>query len=203
MGGFGLPYGTVAVSGVSAALPGVNDGLVLYMDAGNTDSFTEGGSTVNNIAPNKLSSLVGTLINNTVYNADGGGSFEFDGTDDRVDCDTFTNLVGAGSLANYSISIWVKGASGATPGYDVAVGSKTTNFHLGGYSILWHGGAGYMADGTWGASTRRYPMTGIVGVEDDAWNHITMTYDGSNAYIYHAGLYDNIYPTAETADMPL
>ena len=175
------------------------DGLVFCMDAGNPASFTSGSSIANNVAPYALSTQTGSLINSAQYNPDGGGCWEFDGTDDRIDCDTMRNILsptaasgsGASSinLQNYTIEIWIKADSTAAS-YDIAVGSKDTNFHQGGYALLLHTSVGYYGDGDWGAGPRRYPQTNTAATRA-SWQNVVLTYDGSNAYIYSNG---NIFP---------
>ena len=143
------------------------------MDAGNSRSFTSGSSIANNIALTKASNQTGSLINATQYNSDGGGCWQFDGSDDRIDCDTFTNIVGAGSLANYTIEVWVK-SDGAPTNYDLVFGSKTSVFDSGGYSMLCLAHLGYMADGIWRGGPRIYPETDIQDYEN--WNNMIITY---------------------------
>ena len=179
--------------------PIITDGLVFCMDAGNSRSFPSGSSIANNIAATKASNLTGSLINNTVYSSDGGGSFQFDGTDDRVDCDTISNILGAGNLENYSIECWVK-SNGAPGTYAHVWCNKDSRWSTDGYAIVTHGAVGYMADGMWGSNNRVYPETDTHTTPGfTAWQNLMVTYDGSNVYIYSDGIKNSYtYPTATT-----
>ena len=176
----------------------VTDGLVFYMDAGNAKSFISGSTTVYDM----IHYTVGTIINSStdatnIYSTEGKGSWLFDGTDERIDCDTFTNIVGAGNLQNYSIECWIK-ADGIPVAYDMGWGSKTTSFNAdpGGYGIEWHGGVGWYADGSWGSS-RISPYTGNLNYTN--WHNVVVTYDGSNVNLYEDGI--NESTAATTGDM--
>ena len=175
----------------------VQDGLVFTMDAGNTLSYTSGSTTVYNIMGNNTGSMINSSDDGiAIDSSEGGGSWRFDGTDERIDCDTFTNIVGAGSLANYTIEIWVKGDSYQRG--DLAIGNKTTLRHLGGYSFYWHELVGFIADGTWGSSGRIFPQTNNANYSD--WQQVTVTYDGSNVYIYSNAIVGS-GTTTQTGDM--
>jgi hypothetical protein len=101
--------------------------LPFIMDAGNVTSFTSG----NTKAYNLMGGQTGSLINSAQYNSDGGGCWEFDGTDDRIDCDTFDNIVGTSTANGYSIELWVKADTGLT-NYDLMIGNATTTYATGG-----------------------------------------------------------------------
>jgi len=59
----------------------VTDGLVLYLDAANPNSYISGSTTWRNM----VGSNNGTLINGPTYNSANGGSIVFDGSNDYVD----------------------------------------------------------------------------------------------------------------------
>lgn len=183
------------------------DGLVFCMDAGNPASFTSGSSIVNNVAPYALSTQTGSVINSAQYNSDGGGCWEFDGTDDRIDCDTMRNILsptaasGSGvaseNLQNYTIEIWLKGDSIAN--YDVAIGSTSSNFHnQSGWSIVYHNNK-LMADGTWGKESlpdggRKYPSSTITSTTlQSNFHQCVVTYNGSTVEIYVDGVLGTLY----------
>tara|TARA_Y100000356_G_C11254622_1_gene289295 strand:+ start:284 stop:1006 length:723 start_codon:yes stop_codon:yes gene_type:complete len=163
--------------------------LSFIMDAANPVSYTSGATKTYNL----MGGQTGSIINNTSYSPEGGGSWHFDGTDDRVDCDTFFNIVGSGSLANYSIELWLKGDSVAN--YDVAIGSGTTNFNAGGWSILYHNGK-LMADGTWGGTGtgRKYPSSNLSEASlESSFHQTVVTYNGSTVEIYVDGELGTLY----------
>jgi hypothetical protein len=59
----------------------VRDGLVYYIDAANTRSYSGSGNTAYEL---KLSGIGGTLVNGTGFSSANSGSFIFDGTNDYI-----------------------------------------------------------------------------------------------------------------------
>ena len=59
----------------------VTDGLVVYLDAGNTKSYVSGSSTWTDLSGNLNS---GSLTNGPTFNGSNGGSIVLDGTNDYV-----------------------------------------------------------------------------------------------------------------------
>jgi hypothetical protein len=59
----------------------ITDGLVLYLDAGNTKSYISGSTTWNDIS--RVGNN-GTLVNGPTFSSSYGGSIVFDGVDDLV-----------------------------------------------------------------------------------------------------------------------
>ena len=66
----------------------VTDGLVLYLDAGNTKSFQISSTTWNDLSKNKLS---GSLLNGATFSSSNGGCIVFDGVDDSVSVTSLSN----------------------------------------------------------------------------------------------------------------
>lgn len=60
----------------------ITDGLVLYLDAANPDSYIGTGTTWNDLSGEGNN---GTLVNGTAYSTDNWGCFNFDGINDYVD----------------------------------------------------------------------------------------------------------------------
>ena len=77
----------------------VTDGLVLYLNAADANSYVSGSTTWKDLA----GSNNGTLVNGPTYNSANYGSIVFDGVDDYVECGATPNLTG---LINTSISCW-------------------------------------------------------------------------------------------------
>lgn len=67
----------------------ITDGLVLYMDAGNVNSYPRTGNTWNDISGK---GNTGTFINGPYYDPINNGCIVFDGIDDYVDITTIPNL---------------------------------------------------------------------------------------------------------------
>jgi hypothetical protein len=58
----------------------VTNGLIFYLDAGNTRSYSGSGLTANGL----VAGLGGTLVNGTGFSSANSGSFFFDGTNDYL-----------------------------------------------------------------------------------------------------------------------
>jgi hypothetical protein len=88
----------------------VKDGLVLYLDAGSPNSFSQVNPSTswNDISGNGYN---GTLTNGPTFNSADGGSIVFDGVNDRVNLTSSPNLTN-----NFSISIWTR-ITTSTPGH--------------------------------------------------------------------------------------
>ena len=79
----------------------ITDGLVLYLDAGNTLSYTSGSLNWNDLSRSMLS---GSLINGPTFTGSNGGAIVFDGTNDYANCGYNTTLNPANNL---TFSQWV------------------------------------------------------------------------------------------------
>jgi len=77
----------------------VENGLVLYLDAGNPKSYPGTGSTWYDRTQNGND---GTLVNGVVFNGGNGGGMVFDGVDDRVSKNTSID-----TGQNFTVSSWI------------------------------------------------------------------------------------------------
>ena len=84
--------------------PIVTDGLVLYLDAANTKSYTGTGTTWYDLTKNGNN---GVLTSGPVYNSENGGNITFDGVDDYVNLGNPNSL----DILNFTICAWVKSTS--------------------------------------------------------------------------------------------
>ena len=75
----------------------VENGLVLHLDAADSNSYTGSGTLWTDLSGNGNN---GTLTNGPTYSSNNKGCFILDGTDDRVDCGTnfSTYLTGTNSF---------------------------------------------------------------------------------------------------------
>ena len=74
----------------------VTDGLVYALDAGNLASYVSPSTTAYSLT----GSFTGALINGTSYTSSNGGSWIFDGSNDYINCGTF-------SVSFLTVSTWV------------------------------------------------------------------------------------------------
>ena len=80
----------------------VQDGLVLNLDAGDTNSYPGSGTTWTDLSGNSNN---GTLTNGPTYSSADGGSIVFDGTDDYVS--ETSGLSDSFLQGDWTISFWV------------------------------------------------------------------------------------------------
>ncbi len=86
----------------------VQSGLVLNLDAGNTNSYPGSGTAWTDLSGNGNN---GTLTNGPTYSSDDGGAIVFDGTNDYATIDpqnSTTNGLYFGGATSISVSTWVK-----------------------------------------------------------------------------------------------
>ncbi len=79
----------------------VADNLILYLDAANTNSYSNSGTTWNDLSGNGYDA---TLTNGPTYNSDNGGYFIFDGTNDHAVIDSSFQVSTSGT---YSFEAWI------------------------------------------------------------------------------------------------
>jgi hypothetical protein len=77
----------------------VTNGLVMYLDAANTRSYSGSGLTVNGL----IGGIGGTLVNGVGFTSSNSGSFVFDGTNDYLDCGNFLD-----NPTDFTITAWQK-----------------------------------------------------------------------------------------------
>lgn len=78
----------------------VTDGLVLCLDAADRNSYPGSGTTWSDLSGNGNN---GSLINGPIFNSANGGSFSFDGTNDRVNSNGFSSQTNP----SFSIFSWI------------------------------------------------------------------------------------------------
>ena len=86
----------------------VTNGLVLYLDAANTLSYTSGSTVWNDLSGNSNS---GTLVNGPTFSSGNAGSIVFDGVDDIVDLGINTIGPLLNGTTGISLSSWINPSS--------------------------------------------------------------------------------------------
>jgi len=149
----------------------VTDGLVLYLDAANTRSYPDTGTTWSDLS---RSGNNGILTNGPTFNAGNGGSIVFDGSNDYVSLPTITNNI-------YTIDFWYKmGGNDGSYGYFASSGDNGFAIGEGGPGI------GYGQFYYWNSSV----STGLGTIPSTTnWNHICTLINVStnNIQIYGNG----------------
>jgi Concanavalin A-like lectin/glucanases superfamily len=178
--------------GVYAGPEITNSGLVLALDAGNTQSYNAGisSTTWTDLSSN---GNTGTLTNmdGTNFNSANGGLLTFDGTNEYVTCGDPSSLnFGTG---NFTISFIVyTTVYGFQGGSYVGKGNGTTigfDFRDGAFFV--YGTTGLIAQGAFAATL-------------NVWEHHTITYDSSSSpYVkfYKNGSYTGGSTTNNSANI--
>jgi hypothetical protein len=148
----------------------VTDGLVLYLDAANPNSYVSGSTTWRDISRGGNN---GTLVGGPTYDSANGGSIVFDGVDDYVTAPSSNN--------------WALGTNGAVSVWVYFTGSITTNHRLwcvnnNLFSLdVYLGGGGIIGlHGGQASTTSIFPM--------NQWVHIMTTYINGNLAVYFNGV---------------
>jgi hypothetical protein len=143
----------------------VTNGLVLYLDAANYQSYVSGSTTWRDLSGNNNS---GSLVNGPTYNSGNAGSIVFDGTNDYVNCGTNSSLdFGTGSA---TIGAWFKTSNN--------VGALCTKRQGTGFQLYVFSGRLY-ADGA-GTPTGVYSTA---NVNTNIWKYGVVVYDRSGGLI--------------------
>lgn len=83
----------------------ISDGLVCYLDAGNTKSYPGSGTAWYDLSKNNIT---GTLVGGASFNSSNLGSIAFDGVNGKV---TFPNIT-VSTSNGITIEVWFKTSSG-------------------------------------------------------------------------------------------
>lgn len=112
----------------------VEDGLVLYLDAANSNSFSNTSSPWNDL----VSQQYGTFINGALFDSESSGNVYFDGLNDWVLGDQNLGISGDPS---FSISYWAKWTgSNFSSNFPSGVGNNTVSSNTRGLSTTWRDG---------------------------------------------------------------
>jgi hypothetical protein len=165
----------------SLFLGGSAPSLVLYLDAGNTFSYTGTGSTWYD-----LTSLNNDIsLTNTTYNATYNNLTKFEGSFEFNGIDSFGSLISGTAIplmnSHYTIESWFQVNSYETlqNGGIIGWGNYGTDYEV---NALRQSGLGF-SNYWWNNDLDVIPATASV----DYWYHIAATYDGTNRTIYLNG----------------
>jgi hypothetical protein len=159
----------------------VTDGLVLYLDAGNTKSYPGTGVTWSGLSKSNNN---GTLILSPTFDSSNGGSIVFNGSNQYIDCGN-TNLgINAGST-QITLETWVYPTSFISfRGLISRVGGTSP---FGGWMIYMTSsskfGFAVNISGVW--TTMDGPLSPL---STNNWYHVCGTYNGTTMNLYINGL---------------
>jgi Concanavalin A-like lectin/glucanases superfamily len=160
----------------------VENGLVLYLDAGTSTSYSGTGNTWTDLSGNGNN---GTLTNGPTYSSANGGSLSFDGVDDYV---RLANppIQGTGSFTIISISK----LTGGTGGRIVFGGGSdsTTGFYAHHYALNAQGGTKWISG--WGSANSA--SLSIQDYDLTSYHYGASVYNGSTHTTYTDGIQGTI-----------
>ena len=146
----------------------VSDGLVLYLDAANTRSYSGSGTSSNSL----VGGIGATLVNGVGFTSSNNGAFTFDGSNDYIN---FGNS-SAVQQSSGTLSAWTK-ASSPGGGYRGIIAKQ------GAYGLFYTDSVLVAYD--WAADAPR--STGV-NIADNTWKNVVLTYqsgvsNGTRIYI--------------------
>ena len=146
----------------------VSDGLVFYIDAANTRSYSGSGTSSNSL----VGGIGATLVNGVGFTSSNNGAFTFDGSNDYIN---FGNS-SAVQQSSGTLSAWAK-ASSPGGGYRGIIAKQ------GAYGLFYTDNVLVAYD--WAADAPR--STGL-NIADNTWKNVVLTYqsgvsNGTRIYI--------------------
>ncbi len=153
----------------------VSDGLILTLDGANVKSYPGSGTTWSDISGGRT----GTLLNGPAFSTAGGGSIDFDGSNDHI---TFDSTIT--QLSDYTINAWFfidtnTAGQGVISWGQAASGKRRA-------MLIWNGGSGvnyYLRSSTHGSN----PAGTTVMSSGQWWNGTVSVASNGTAKIYVNG----------------
>jgi len=172
----------------------VLDGLLMYLDAGNTKSYIGSGTTLTDISGKDRNAV---LVNGPTFSSSNIGSIVFDGIDDFASIVTTPKWFPM-STSTFTLDVWVK-TNGLPTGNVSGLISLTYGITL---SIIKAGGGVYFRvyDNSL-LVLNNLSSTGI-NCNDGKWHHIVGTNDGLTSKIYIDGVFNNSMSAPFYGDVP-
>jgi hypothetical protein len=155
----------------------ITNGLVLYYDVANANSYSGSGTSVVDLSGN---SNTGTLTNTPSYSSSYGGEFQFDGSTQSIEVANSSSL----SFTNqFTVSIWCSTTSMAN--YDGIIGKNSSGAWADGWAMYFESPSNlYFYVNSWNTyrvgynlNSTGFDLTNFVGV-----------YNGTNLQLYKDGL---------------
>jgi len=159
----------------------VTTGLVLYVDAGNTKSYSGTGTIWYDMSGNNNNA---TLTNGPVYNSGDGGRFSVDGTDDYI----AVSGMPTGNTWTYSMWYLVSGPTSFTvTGHRTFSASNTFRFQWDDNSTSTARGPFIDFTASQGGGAANYSNSQTPSTLFNQWHMVSVVSDGSNVTCYFDG----------------
>jgi len=164
---------------VSASLfDAIRDGLVMFLDAGNINSYPATGITWTDLVGQDNN---GTLTNGPTYSSANGGSIVFDGVNDQVN----GTIDGSIFRGDFTQSAWIYKLNANTIWQGVFTNSSpSTNYT---YLMTFGNGSADAPYNSVGVNQVGVAASGVfldIGTHIDKWLNITITKTGNTLKIY-------------------
>jgi hypothetical protein len=151
----------------------VTNGLIYYLDAANTRSYSGSGLTANGL----IGGIGGTLVNGVGFTSSNGGSFIFDGTNDYIDCGYNSSI---NNETQWTFECWYRSSSINTGGMLFSTFTNTPS-NLG-YNIEIYQSKLLLQ--IWPASTYTQSSTTL---SNNIWYQLIVTYNSGSVSYYVNG----------------
>jgi hypothetical protein len=150
----------------------VTNGLVLYLDAANPNSYVSGSTTWNDISSGGNN---GTLINGPTYSSANGGSIVFDGLDDYVNLGVNLDNIFTGS--SFTVNMWVSISINLPDGNGYSlISNYSGDIPINaGFQLGWRGGLGDTLY-AFGDGYLSRTLNNVTGLTSNVWYNITFVY---------------------------
>ncbi|MFN9855453.1 MAG: LamG-like jellyroll fold domain-containing protein [Bacteroidota bacterium] len=153
----------------------VTDGLVLWLDAGNTPSYPGSGTAWTDLSGNRNN---GTLTNGPTYSSTNGGVVVFDGVNDFIELGTPSSLQFA-SGSSFTINMWFRTNNAVSSQALFSYGNNAYNLYIDGSKL-------------WFAKARVANDLGGPSISSNIWYNITLINNiGTNTIYYLNGILQN------------
>jgi len=158
----------------------VTDGLILYLDAANINSYVSGSTVWRDLT---INSNNGTLINGPVYNSNNAGSISFDGVDDyvQIPSSSMFNIPSITIDCSFYMKTWTGYGALISNGYHDSPGPT-----IYGYSL--HIRPNYDIWMEINNNNSRLDITSPIGMTENSFNHVSVSVGSSGCKIYNKGI---------------
>ena len=164
----------------------VTDGLVLYIDAANRQSYISGSTTTYSM----IGSVPGSLTNGVGYSSNSGGEWDFDGTDDFINFGSSISSLNFIYTNPFSTEVWMRWDGGNQPNNaGHLIGKTFTNYRSFLLTDTTPGRISFRLNSN-GQTTETAPI-----ISANLWYHIVCTW---NPTIFNAKVFVNGVEQAST-----
>jgi len=158
----------------------ISDGLIFYLDAANSRSYSGSGNTANGL----IGGIGGTLVNGVGFTSSNNGLFFFDGTNDFINITTDALDIGT---SNFSVSVWFK--TNAAQNQSLLANQVNNGWNGFNFGINSSGNLTPTVD--WGSSQQYGALQSASTYNDNVWRLATFVMNGatvSNWKLYINGV---------------